>query len=1082
MKKYINSLLIIILSLFCCINIVNADDVIKKSNQATVTFNGHTSTGITLGSSGESLLHYNFDVHYNGLNFRGYCLDISYKASSKFNYTCTPDNSDTGRALAYIFEHPSGNEIVDALAMRFVAIRNGYNKSAMGKGLYIVRWLQIKTNYPGAEKFSSADLPHGNDALMEQAFALSETALASISSGSIKNSLDFKKVSTNGNRVTYTVTARQELKKEQIDFKCEGCEIKEKTWEGKTGKLVIEDTKDDCNYVINAYYPASQIITCDCGVECQQIVVAASSTNSDKIDTSGAPTQYYADSITEGDYFTNTCGGQNNKCSEEIPEVQANVNNCCEDSTTSTIVEPSLNDLFCRDNELNVDYYALKPGAQQYLYYDTDLNTDYCKMYCTERIETEIPGALTATNGKYFQLTQTSYGTYSPYVKSTKRCRIRVEYDKWINDYQEQVNTAIEQYNLYNENAAYHELYNDAEKTSHQIEDVNVYCSAKSQTTSYMENGVSISFSSPGSSDSYYSMANRSFKYDKYTFKKDNYYYRKTKIDNDLRRKYESEKILDEGKLYNANDPKKDYSYWSDSLLTTISQINEAVNSKRQGDCRTQAGHTICDVYECKASNGATAVVQLGEKAENVPQLIQNYKANAENAKNSYQAAVNKMKELQDDLTKCDKYFTPESTSSTSSAEHMYNVPTSLSNFKYTQVYQDEKGNPKQAQVTIGFAGNCNITGPFADANGVDTFASSGGSNNYSTNPYGRIFELMSVFDSSKTLSYNHEDKTLTSNKYHEKFTLSEPYKADKMFWHDGRYQAECSWERTDVDSYTVDNDGSVTSEKPGDGNNYRLVPRGEVYNYLQSTTNYTEHEFVFSFSTSYDGHFETYWNLRGLGENGKFDKYFEEGSGTCASENPADSELLTCRLHGFHGGSFYGCCCGDDGYTTNSTVSCDSYGDKAVLYDFKIIDPANVFPAATNGYATNWTDTETGKAAKKAIEELGKDLSTYSPDTLSYSFRLTPNDMKQIKEYNTRLNSYGGYTDNDLTCDCSQGQGDGNKDNNKSCVQCKSNFLNNIAEGKILEGKTLTGGWNRSDKTINEVRSSDKIKWAVNK
>ena len=250
------------------------------------------------------------------------------------------------------------------------------------------------------------------------------------------------------------------------------------------------------------------------------------------------------------------------------------------------------------------------------------------------------------------------------------------------------------------------------------------------------------------------------------------------------------------------------------------------------------------------------------------------------------------------------------------------------------------------------------------------------------------------------------------------------------------------------------------------------------VYNYKSDLINYTDHSYLFTYSTSYDGHFETYWNLRGFGENGKFDTYFENGGQTCAAQNPADSELLTCKLNAFHGGSFYGCCCGDGNGVTYKTDSCESYDDKAVLYDFKIIDPAKVFPASTDGYAENWK-TETGKSVQEAIETLGANLNTYSPKALSYSFRLTPNDMKQIKQYNASLNGYGGYTDNNLECDCSAGQGD--KDNGKSCVQCKSRFLTNLANGKILSGSELSNVWNRKDKTIQQVRDSD-VKWAVNK
>lgn len=1070
-KKFLSLLIFSIVIFNVASSLVFAGDLIPKKTNASVTLSNQFKTGIILGNTGRDMGLYTFDVKYNGLNFVGYCLDYDFKASRHYNYTCYPENDQTSKMLAYAYDHRTGNNLVDALTMRFIAIRQDKAKDVSqgqyGDAYFVLKWLQMQTGQFPSGYFKDSEIAHGNEDLMLQAFNLSTEAINAIQNGtseSIKTTLEFTNKKVNGNEVTYTVKSNRKLKKNQIDFTCQGCEIKNKisdTWNGTEGTLTIVDTKDDCSYTIEAYYPASSAIMCTCGVECQQIEIFATTTDDEPVDTkTSAPTQYFSDTIDEGDYYKNTCGGEANKCNEPIPEDVVNVNNCCEDSTHSEIKEPSLNDLFCRDTDLNVDYYKPKVGAQKYLFYDTDLDTDYCQMYCTERIEVDIPGAMTATNGKYFQLqTNSVTGTYAPHVESTKRCRIRVEYDKWISDYQEQVNNSIKAYNTHQENSASYEMYQYAveHKETINVGDVYVNCSA-------------------GGHDSNYKKGN--YSYDKYNFKNEPYNYRKSKIDNPLREKYTSEKVLDDGGYKKTHGS---VSVWKDDLGDTISAISEAM--KKNGtnspyvSGATYYGPTYYQ-WSCSASAGAQALLALSD-IEDVEAARDNYLNTRNAAKDSYTAAVNRIDELQKTLTRCDKYFTDLSVSSTSSPEYMYNVPTSMSNFKYTQVYQDDYGNPKQAQVTVGFNGNCSLSLE-AGVDGVDTFAVSGSGNNYSSDPYGRIYENMIVF--GKDLTYDPDDSTLTSPKYHEKFLADEEYKADKMFWHDGKYVAKCDWQRTDVDKYTISSDGTVVDVDPSKSDNiFRLVPRGEIYNYKQSIKNFTEHEYVVSFSTSYDGHFETYWNLKGLGENGKFDTYFENAGNTCAAQNPADTELLTCRLHAFHGGSFYGCCCGDGNSTTYSTATCDSYSDKAVLYDFKIIDPSNVFPASTEGYANNWK-TATGEAAKNAIEELGKNLNTYSPKTLSYSFRLTPSDMKQIKKYNSLMNGYGGYTDNDLSCSCEEGQGSGNKDNGKSCVKCTSNFLDNIANGKILNDETLQGGWNRTDKTLQQVRSSDNVKWAVNK
>lgn len=1078
MKKKVLSITVLLLSLFIGINGVDAARVNKRTHDQVVP-HPQEYMGLTVtrpDETGEIVTkqyqYYSFDVILkNGNKYQGYCIDLD-RVSSQYmdSYTCDPENSSYGKAAYYLYEHFSGNKYVDSLAMRMLAIwmgeikTNGYDR-VLNSGL--IEWMANKDGSSHGVTYWSADrVPYGNTDLLEQAYVLAKDAKTNYSKDSIKNSLTFTKVSIEGDTVTYNVTSKQKINKDQIDFTCESCEIVSKEWNETSGKLVVKDTKDDCNYVISAYYPGSKTYKCDCGDDkCQQIITFVSETEGQKVDTSGEPTQYFSDYIDTGDYFTTVCGGKNNKCSDDVPEPVASVNNCCEDSTTSTVVEPSLNDLFCRDMDLNVDYYAPKPAAQKYLEYDHDMDTDYCKMYCTERIQVDIPGAMTATNGKYFQLqTNAVSGTYAPHVESVKRCRIRIEYDKWIKDYQEQVDTAIENYNSYQENSAYYELYDYAvsNKTTNTLSNLQVTCTASGDSAMWGDQTIY----SPGTTSSSTPYSNSSYTYNIYNFGSDDYYYRSVKIEDTLREKYQSEKIIDAGTQKNANNPRHGIKYWGSNIKGTIDAIKNAINNPPGGDCVIEHGVQVCDKVSCKANSSAQALLNLESELEDVETARSKYNENRNNAKNNYNGAVAQIKNLQETLTHCDNYFNEVEPTD------IYDVPTSMSNFKYTQIYQDDYGNPTQTQVTVGFAGSCTIT---RKDGAPDTFATTGGSINYSTDPYGRVYEIMKVFGGD--ISYDKVESGKAD--FYKKF-IAEDYEADKMFWHDGAYQATCDWERTDVDKYTVDN-GDVIEWKPSDGNNYRLVPRGEVYNYNQSTTNYTDHEFVFSYSTSYDGHFETYWNLHGLGEDGKFDTYFENAGTTCSSQSPGDSELLTCRLHAFHGGSFYGCCCGDDGYTTRSDEKCSSYGDKALLYDFKIIDTSNVFPAETKDYADNWK-TSTGQEAKETIEALGKELNTYSPSALTYSFKLTPSDMKQIKEYNTLLNNYGGYTDYNLSCDCSAAQGEGNKDNNKSCVQCKSSFLTNLAEGKIINGKTLTGGWNRKDKTLTEVRNSGNVKWAVNK
>lgn len=1065
-KKTLLFILLIILS--CGTYSVKADRIERKSSATVKIRRELDHTGIFIGTSTTDEMPLNvFDVNFNGGTYFGYCLDYAYRASSTMSYTCNPDTSRAASALAYAYEHRTGDNLVDALTMRFIAIRldKSQRYDGHGKSQNVLVWLTLRMNPDPAlhAQWPPSTSLTGNETLLNQAYEKSTEAIDNTGDGNSletpSNSLTLTNKRVNGKEVTYTVKTSNPIDKSQLAFTCTGCNIKnniQDTWNGTEGTLIVEDTENDCNFSINAYYPGSGAYTCTTsgsGTQQIEIFVGAGST-SGAINTSGAPTQKIDDSINEGPYYEGVCGPTG--CGT-IPADEVEVNNCCEDSTTSKVSEPILNDLFCRDDDLKVDYYKLKSGINEYLQTNTDLDSNYCQMYCTERTQVDIPGALTATNGKYFKLAQNSVsGTYAPHTQSTKRCRIRVEYDKWLTDYRRQIDASVNAYNEYQKNKAYEASYRKAageeKEENKKTETVTVRCVKEDSCSEYIP-GTQVC--KPGKTIRGYT-ASDSFDLHYYEHNFTSHNYEKIARNSSL----SAENIRHVGN-FSTNISKTyrilDYGSVQDAVGNFIRDHSDA-------SCSVSS-----DMY-----NAAGNAENHGLYFDDVTADANNYKSAADGNNSAYTAALGQIETLQKTLTRCDKYFTDDSVSTTNSAEQMYNLPTSLSSFKYTQIYQDDYGNPKQTQVTVGFEGSCQYRRE-TDVSTPDTFAVSGTGGNYSTT-YGAGFASMKVL--GKNLYYSNT----TSSSFFTNFVTDETYAADKMFWHDGRYIATCDWNRTDVDKYTVGTDGKVVTTNPStDDSAYRLVPRGEVYNYKSSLVNYSEHEFVFSYSSSYDGKFETYWDLKGLGENSKFDKYFEDGAGTCANQNPGDTSLLTCSLSSFHGGSFYGCCCGDGNDTTYSTVTCDPYDDKAVKYEFKIVDPAKMFPADTDGYADNWKTT-LGNTAREAIEELGKDLSTYSPKTLSYSFVLTPSDMKQIKKYNSILNSYGGYTDSDLTCDCSEVQGDGNKDNGKSCTKCTSSFLDNLASGKILKDQTLTGGWNRSDKSIAEVRKSGNVIWAVNK
>ncbi len=122
-------------------------------------------------------------------------------------------------------------------------------------------------------------------------------------------------------------------------------------------------------------------------------------------------------------------------------------------------------------------------------YEEGKIDSDYCQLYCTQRAKVSIPGPITATNGMNFKLTTKStevfdgsISTSGPVIQGFKRCRIRIDYAKWITEYMEQVNQEIENYNDYQKNQKYYELYDSVLSNSKPANHVTTGDSKKEYT------------------------------------------------------------------------------------------------------------------------------------------------------------------------------------------------------------------------------------------------------------------------------------------------------------------------------------------------------------------------------------------------------------------------------------------------------------------------------------------------------------------------------------------------------------------------------------------------------------------------
>ncbi len=105
----------------------------------------------------------------------------------------------------------------------------------------------------------------------------------------------------------------------------------------------------------------------------------------------------------------------------------------------------------------------------------------------------------------------------------------------------------------------------------------------------------------------------------------------------------------------------------------------------------------------------------------------------------------------------------------------------------------------------------------------------------------------------------------------------------------------------------------------------------------------------------------------------------------------------------------------------------------------YRDVDLSNLFPNGERDN-TNWS-TEYGTIAKNEIAESSSRI-TNDDYYLEYSFDLTPESIREIKNYNSRMEKNGGYLNNTLS-NCTL--------TNDKYFNCESSFLRDIGSGNSL-------------------------------
>lgn len=1080
MKKVYISILLILSTFFCFKNQVHAISGVAGFEGGRHPINMQWYTyGNGNGSSGQYIDYMKF-LKINGQKYTAYCLDPGLGLRTGDNYTCTASN-DAG--LIWLTEQgKSGNYSVVQMAMRFYATYKGLgNDNTMtGMEAAMVRFLQIRDgmNMPlvcPQCSGNAGDYLRGNDGIREAGYTMANQA-KSISSGASSGSggLTFTKTAASTkDQIEYKITSLSDINK--VKFVCEGCTIvgADDDFQGRSGKLTVRPAPDCADFRIKAYYVPKGVYICHAtnasSRNAKQLLVVSFDETTDggeaTIDTSGEPNDIHKD---------RGIGCKEECCTEK--EIKPNyiigdINNCCLDNTHSWAKEYELNDLVCYSDEFQVNHYWEMCNSDNYIdqKMQGELN-EYCDIYCTERVTVDVPGAITATSGRYFDLTSTVQGTKSPYIEGYKRCRTLIHFKKWQDDYRKEVEAQVKNYNLYQKNRLYELLYQDAIDASKSCSlHIRVYCTGETDSDSGTCHHGTAPYQTSNPCNAFASTIgetgvafDQTKSYIQYKFAGAEH---RNKPWHEVKLKEEGFKPSADG-YYNyyeiMNDRTdyarhaNDYEYYlvADMIAAAhaAKDAKEAIKDEANDDCCHASAGVSCTwefTDDCGNSEGP-----LTSNTENVQAVHDSYQSAANQAKAAYQAAVINAKTLEEKIDKCDKYFTEyEGTN----AEENYPFNAMFFGFEYSQVYLNEYGDLKRDVVTIPFENDpgCVITGPILGPDAEDGMVEPQYSSKYVSDHI------------TETTDFGNGNIEWSEDRLAFKGYLDDLYEADQKFVQDAKYKAVCYW-----------------NEPPN--TKYTLVQNGIVMSGEQNVTK-NDRQYHIHLSTL-EGSYDTRWLLSGLGSNSKFDAYFAENGEVCSGRQSATTDgLFHCALRVEYEIISTGKCNGTK--TTISTDECEPAKVPETVLNFKVVDPAAVFTCNSTdecGYGYNWFDMPGGPETLADIRRKGANVNNYAPENLTYQVTLNSKDMKEIKNYNRyrESNNYGGYSDFSLVCDCPDSGEECNEvggtqtcKRSESCKMCRSGFLNNLYNGFVSYSgnHSVTPGIGN----LESIRSNGHVHWA---
>ena len=1044
-------------------------------------------------------------VTYKGDKYAAVCVDKGLTANH--SVVCSPYEDS---AISYVFANyqdrlmaTDNTRLAPELAIRALSVDKGLSRdlnsvlgmqaihdsvagTPSGAGEYLLEVVRTQTGSKDAYVHDASLVTFANNSgtVLDEARSI-YSAAQSHSGGSPSETLaslgeDVKYTITKSGSdtaLTYIITFDRAIAADKVKVEVKGATSSSYAMVGKVLTINITRTETQCNIQIEIKFEDGAVVSDELS---SSLFLCTSENNKGQsyLVQMEAPTPGTI-IITNNDLCECDCPPYN-----EIEHIQM----CCTDNEPSEVIEPFIKDLFCDykpSDEILVNGFTSGCGTQYEISSSlTGLPSDniYCELYCTERIHVTIPDAVSSVVGMYFDLTPVNSQSKGPLFKGKRTCRELIHYDEWVEEYVNQSQIALTNFNTSQQNLAYKKMYDDAitKILNGRSGEGNVSGTAYYSCSGNAPSGcLDSSGSQQGSIDLSESVGvTCGYKYQGKAYSTDylKYVYPKAKstlkfLDNKDSLKQDSykgfEAVVNDpatGNSHESSMPTGLYHVeWKDNDCGSASTVSASTTITCYAKCTPLPGQTTCQMSSSSetVSNGSCGNRTISrDKPADIQSSFDGSRSTVTDiyttAISAYDTAVDKLTKLEEYYKQCDEFYDDatlgaakqdaQPSDKNGPAYKMYSISPTVE-FHYFQAHVENTNQmitPKETIVPfdvkcehrlkkIDSAGDLSVPGDETELGLEEPHYNT---KNGNEEAQVKSFNAKSIDYVGLNAATGSVLKAIDATyvKYNQRYT------------HDAYYEDICYSNDDATGSYNVYPYGSISDS-------------GSTYYSTHDVSYYIEYSTLFA-------NYETYWEFSSVGMDGRFDKNFTE-HGTCSGNTNYDAPRLFCSLHVDSELTEISGCSQDaiiaflDGFSNNWEDECCDGGDcknrstDELTYTFKIVDSANLFP--DGGYATNdhssrygynWLEDTNGikvlNEIQKRANHPSKNDDVYSDNNITFEFNLSSQDLALVKEYN----SSHAYNDFDMTCKPISGGGD----KVLRVEECKSNFLTHYyEEGRII-------------------------------